>query len=307
MNAVLRDPPAFFNRGPSPLARLTFFSIVAVVLMIADHHFKAVDALRFAISVAVEPVQRAAAWPVRATSDVLAYFGEQKRLLEENESLRLQVAEYAREAQATRLLRSEQALLVKGTGSRYAELSTPAEILYHAKKFGAHRLIIDRGATQGVRPGMIVINGDGVVGQITQTGPTTSTLTLATAKDQSIPVLVERNGLRAIAVGAGDGNSLELPFLPGSAELQVGDKLVTSGIDGIYPAGLQVGTVESVDRNAALTYPKVRIKPVSAVLSHRLVMVLNKLPVDEFPPADVKPADAKKAKARAVVQRERRN
>jgi rod shape-determining protein MreC len=299
MNAILRDPPAFFNRGPSPLARLTFFGLLAVVLMIADHHFKAVDSLRVAIGAAVEPIQRAAAWPVRATTDVLNYFGDQHRLLAENENLKRRVAEYAREAQATRLLRAEQTLLTQATGNRYAEISTPAEVLYYAKRAGSHKLIIDRGLTQGVKPGMIVINDTGIVGQITQAGPTTSALTLATAKDQSIPIMIERSGMRAIAVGTGDAGALDLPFLPGNAELRTGDRVVTSGIDGLYPAGLIVGDIESIDRNAGYTYPKVRIKPASSVGAHRLVMVLNRLPQDEYPTVDIPAAEAnKKTKGR---------
>lgn len=303
MNAILRDPPAFFNRGPSPLARLTFFALLAVALMIADHHFKAVDMLRVAIAAVVEPVQRAAAWPVKITGDVMAYFGEQKRLIAENEQLKRQVAEYSREAQATRLLRSEQALLTRMQGSRYAELSTPAEVLYHAKKPASQKLIIDRGLTQGVRPGMVVVDGEGVVGQITQSGPTTSALTLATAKDHSIPVLVERSGLRAIAVGTGDAGRLDLPYLPGNVDLREGDRLVTSGIDGVYPAGLQVGVVESLDRNAAYTFPKVAVKPATSVHAHRLVMVLTKLPKDELPPPDVPAEPTKKNKGKAAPVR----
>jgi rod shape-determining protein MreC len=285
---------------------LTFFVLVAVVLMIADHHFKAVDMLRVGIGAVVEPVQRAAAWPVKVTGDVLAYFGDQKRLLAENDQLKRQVAEYAREAQATRLLRAEQALLTRMQGSRYAELSTPAEVLYHAKKPGSQKLIIDRGLTQGVRPGMVVIDGEGVVGQITHSGPTTSALTLATAKDHSVPVMIERTGLRAIAVGTGDAAALDLPYLPGNADLREGDLLVTSGIDGVYPAGLQVGVVESVGRNAAYTFPKVRVRPAASVNANRLVMVLTKLPKDELPVADVPEPPAKKNKSKAATPRRAR-
>jgi rod shape-determining protein MreC len=301
MNAILRDPPAFFNRGPSPAARLTFFAVLAVLLMIADHHFKAVSALRFTIGVLVEPVQRAAAWPVNATSHLMQYLVDQRQLIAENESLRAKLTDYARDAQAARLLRSEQMLITGMKTSRFNGDGLPAEVLYGAKKPLAKKLIIDKGVSHGVRPGMVVIDGTGVVGQITAGGPTTSELTLMTAKDHSIPVLVERTGLRAIAVGSGDPGTLELPYLPGAADVREGDTLVTSGIDGTYPPGLTVGTVQTVERSAAYNFPKVAVRPASAVDRHRLVMVLLHDVSAALPPVDIpSPAPDERRKRRAL-------
>jgi rod shape-determining protein MreC len=121
---------------------------------------------------------------------------------------------------------------------------------------------------------MPVIDGSGVVGQITSVGTFTSEVTLVTEKDQSVPVMLVRNGLRAVAVGSGKDGSIDIPFMPTAADIQNGDVFVTSGIDGTYPPGLVVATVTSVEKNAAYVFAKVVARPAAGVDNHRYVMVL---------------------------------
>lgn len=273
---IARDPPAFFHRGPSPLARLTFFTIAAIALMIADHRFHALETVRLSLSVLAHPVQQLATVPGEAVSRVGEYFASQERLLRENQELKAKVLEQSAAAQEARLLRAEQAhLLEMAPGkSRYADNGSIAEVLYSARNPFTRKIVIDKGLTHSMSAGMPVIDGTGVVGQVTSVGTFTSEVTLVTEKDQSVPVILVRNGLRAVAVGSGKAGAIEIPFMPASADVQNGDTFVTSGIDGTYPPGLVVATVTSVEKNAAYVFAKIIAKPAAGVDNHRYVMVL---------------------------------
>lgn len=273
---MIREPPPFFHRGPSPLARLTFFTIFAVALMIADHRFHALEAVRMSLTVLANPIQQLAGTPAAALRRMGDYFANQDRLLRENQDLKVKVLEQSAAAQEARLLRAEQEhLLAMSPGkSRYAEGGMIAEVLYTARNPFVRKIVVDKGLTQGLKAGMAVIDGEGVVGQVTAVGTFTSEVTLVTEKDQSVPVMLVRNGLRAIAVGSGKDGSIDVPFMPVSADVQNGDVFVTSGIDGTYPPGLVVAKVASVEKNAAYVFAKIMAKPAAGVENHRYVMVL---------------------------------
>jgi rod shape-determining protein MreC len=152
---------------------------------------------------------------------------------------------------------------------------------------------------------MPVIDGTGVVGQVTSVGTFTSEVTLVTEKDQSVPVMVVRNGLRAIAVGSGKDGSIDIPFMPVSADVQNGDVFVTSGIDGTYPPGLVVAEVTTVQKDAARVFAKISAKPAAGVDYHRYVMMLPLSPASAPPPeATADDAPRKSAKDRARARRQ---
>ena len=291
---MIREPPPFFHRGPSPLARLTFFTLAAIVMMIADHRFHALETVRLSLSVLAHPIQQLAAVPSQALGRIADYFASQERLLRENETLKAKVLEQAAAAQEARLLRAEQAHLLSMTPgkSRYADGGTLAEVLYNARNPFTRKIVVDKGLTQGIQAGMPVIDGGGVVGQITSVGTFTSEVTLVTEKDQSVPVMLVRNGLRAIAVGS--GGSIEVPFMPVSADIQNGDVFVTSGIDATYPPGLLVAQVTSVEKNAAYVFAKINARPAAGVDNHRYVLVLP-LPVSAAPRPETKAAEERKS------------
>jgi len=294
---VIHDPPPFFHRGPSPLARLTFFGLVAIGLMIADHRFQALEAVRLSISVLAQPAQRVAALPGEVFERVTDYFASQDRLLRENQALKAQLLEQSASAQQAKLLVKEQELLLgMAPGkSKYASQGMVAEVLYNARNPFIRKVVIDKGLTQGVRSGMPVIDGSGVVGQVTNVGTFTSEVTLLTEKGQSVPVMLVRNGVRAIISGSGKDGSLEVPFMPVSADIQNGDLFVTSGIDGTYPPGLVVAQVTTVEKNAAFVFARIAAKPAAGVDSHRYVMVLP------TPPAAPPAPEAKGEERRRVV------
>jgi len=292
---MIREPPPFFHRGPSPLARLTFFMLFAIGLMIADHRFHALAAVRLSISALVQPVQQAASWPTQVVARFTDYFTSQERLLTENRDLKAKVLEQSALAQEARLLRAEHEYLLaldKGK-SRYAEGGTIAEVVYTARNPFTRKIVVDKGMQQDIKPGMPVIDGTGVVGQITSVGTFTSEVTLVTEKDQSVPVMVLRNGQRAIAVGSGKEGAIDVPFVPLAADVQAGDVLVTSGIDGTYPPGLVVAQVTSVEKNAALPFTRIAAKPLAGVENHRFVLVLPSPPA-AVPRPEAKPSEEAK-------------
>ncbi|HET9579086.1 MAG TPA: rod shape-determining protein MreC [Usitatibacter sp.] len=298
---MIREPPAFFHRGPSPLARLTFFTIFAIALMIADHRFHALEAVRMSLTVLANPIQQLAGAPAAAVRRMGDYFASQDRLLRENQELKAKVLEQSAAAQEAKLLRSEEEhLLSMSPGrSRYAEGGIIAEVLYTARNPFVRKIVVDKGLTQGVKAGMAVIDGEGVVGQITAVGTFTSEVTLVTEKDQSVPVMLVRNGLRAVAVGSGKDGSIDVPFMPVSADVQNGDMFVTSGIDGTYPPGLVVAKVTSVEKNAAYVFAKIVATPVAGVENHRYVMVLP-APAAGPPRPESKGEEKKPAKDRGT-------
>lgn len=297
---MIREPPPFFHRGPSPLARLTFFTLFAIALMIADHRFRALETVRLSLTVLAHPLQQAAALPSEALGRLADYFTNQERLLRENRELRQKVLEQSAAAQEARLLRVEQEHLLGMAPGRspYADGGQLAQVLYSARNPFMRKIVIDKGISHGVQAGMPVIDGTGVVGQVTSAAPFTSEVTLVTEKDQSIPVMVVRNGLRAIAVGSGKDGSIDVPFLPVSADVQNGDLFVTSGVDGTYPPGLLVARVTSVEKNSAFVFSRINAQPAAGVENHRFVLVLRPPPPGPPPPADAKAPRGARGKAK---------
>ncbi len=270
-------PPPFFKRGPAPLVRLFFFASLSLALLIIDARFRYVEGLRSWLALAAYPLQRAATAPIDIAMRVGGYFSTQASLMEENERLRERALANAQDAQRYRALQMEVTELrrVIGAAEKLPVHAAPAEVLYLGRDPYAQKLFIDRGAVQGVRAGSPVADEVGVIGQVTRVHPLVSEVTLITNPDQAIPVEVVRNGLRAVAFGAGGSGMLELRFTPANAEIQNGDHLVTSGIDGTYPAGLAVATVVRVERDAEHTFARVLCKPTAGVERGRYVLVLS--------------------------------
>jgi rod shape-determining protein MreC len=270
-------PPPFFKRGPAPLVRLFFFASLSLALLVIDARFRYVDGLRSWLALAAYPIQRAATAPIDLALRVGGYFSTQASLMEENERLRERSLANAQDAQRYHALQVELAELRRAIGAaeRLPLQARAAEVLYVGRDPYAQKLFIDRGALHAVQPGSPVVDDVGVVGQVTRVHPLVSEVTLISNPDQAIPVEVLRNGLRAVAFGAGGSGMLELRYTPANAEIQNGDQLVTSGIDGTYPAGLAVATVVSVERDAEHPFARVLCKPTAGVDRGRYVIVLS--------------------------------
>ena len=298
--AIHQEP--FFNRGPSPLARLTFFALLAIVIMIADHRFRALDTVRLAVSVVLHPLEQLVAVPGMLAGRVVSYFSSQDRLLQENRELQIRVLELAALGQEAQLLKTEHEHLTRlaRASSRFVNHGVVAEVIRDARNPFNRKILIDKGLAHGLRAGLAVIDGSGVVGQITAVGTFSSEVTLITDKDQSVPVMVVRNGHRAVAVGMGKEGTIDVPFIPVNADIQNGDLFVTSGIDGTYPPGLAVATVTSVEKNTAFMFAKITAKPASGADNHRYVLVLNGAGQEPYPKSDVQSEDRKTQRDKPV-------
>ena len=295
----------FFSRGPSPLARLTFFSLVSIAIMIADHRFQALAFLRLGVSVVLAPIEQTLMLPGKTMQRMGMYFSDQDRLTAENATLKAQVMELSAGHQQAQLIRSERKYFesLSDANKRFGDRGVIAEIIRDARNPFVRKVIIDKGSSHGLRPGLAVIDGTGVVGQLTAVGVLTSEVTLSTEKNQSVPVMALRSGLRAIAVGSGRDGTIDLPFIPVGADIQAGDALVTSGIDGTYPAGLSVAVVTGVDRNPAFQFARISAKPVSGIDQQRFVKVLMQEELQNYPRPDVKADDGKPGRERATPKR----
>ena len=270
-------PPPFFKRGPAPLVRLFFFASLSLALLVIDARFRYAEGLRTWLALAAYPLQRAATAPIELFISMGSFFSTQAHLVQENELLRAKALAAAQDAQRYEAAQAEAAQLRKliGAQERLEVRAIPAEVMYNGRDPYAHKLFIDRGATQGVRPGSPVTDETGVVGQVTRVHALVSEVTLLTDRDQAIPVQVMRNGLRAIAFGGGASGTLELRGMVANADIQANDRLVTSGIDGTYPAGLPVATVVGIERDAENAYARVVCRPAAGVDRGRFVLVLS--------------------------------
>ena len=270
-------PPPFFKRGPAPLVRLFFFASLSLALLVLDARFRYAEGLRGVLALAAYPLQRAATAPVDFLRTVGDYFSTQAQLFEDNAALRAKNLALAQAAQRYETAEAESAQLRRliGAAEKLEVKSTPAEILYAGRDPYSHKIFINLGERQGVKPGSPVADEAGVVGQVTRVHPLVSEVTLITDQDHVVPVQVVRNGLRAIAFGGGPSGMLELRFTAGNAEIQNGDRLVTSGIDGIYPAGLPVATVVRIERDAEHSFARVICRPAAGVDRGRFVLVLS--------------------------------
>ena len=284
-----QPPPPFFKRGPAPLAQLVFFVALSLLMLIADLRFKTLEPARLMIATALWPLQQAVMLPVAGASDAGSYFANLARLQRENADLRERQL-----AQANLLLRQtyleNENRRLRDLLAMQERLDVPAkaaDILFAARDPFTRRVIIDHGSTHEIELGQPVIDDRGVVGQITRVFPLASEVTLLTDKEQVIPVKVARNGLRAVLQGAGSG-VMELKFLPANAEVEAGDLLVTSGLDGIYLPGLPVARVSSIDRDSSYSFARIVCVPEAGVERHGQVLVLGKRVLPVAAPAEEK-------------------
>ena len=275
-----RTPPPFFRQGLPALARLGVFSGLAVLLMLADVRWRVADPLRLALSTVLLPMEHAAALPVRAWEGAGAYFGSLRQAqVAEDAARELLVRMVARAYQADRLAEENarlRALLDLRPALTVASVS--AEVLRESADLFSRRVVIDRGSTHGVMSGAPVVDDRGVLGHVTRVYPLNAEVTLLTDRDAAIPVLNTSTGARGAAfggVGGGANPGLEWRYVAADADVQEGDLLTTSGLDGVYPPGLPVARVAAVERRAESGFARVRLVPTAPASGVRHVLVLE--------------------------------
>ncbi len=291
------SPPPFFKTGPTPLARLLIFALVSFTMLVADARFKYLNVLREIAAVIVYPLQRIASAPAGIARRAGEFFVTHSSLREENARLIQENLGNAPLLHQMKSLQAENAHLrgLLATRERVNAKSVLGEVLYAARDPFSRKIVIDRGLQQEVKSGQPVIDHAGVVGQVTRVYPWLSEVTLITDKDHLVPVLNVRNGLRAVLAGTGNDSALELRFVPLNADFQNGDRLATSGIDGVYPPGLPVAEVSNVERNAAFLFARITCKPLAGVNSHTQVLIVSaEREIPQRPPEEEKPVRVKK-------------
>ena len=288
--------PPLFKQGPSALARLLFFAAFALTLLVADTRFEALRYVRTVLGTALYPVQRSVLAPTQWLSGLASYFESLDRVERDNQQLVREKTELAQTALRAASLDAENAHLRKLAGLREGlqVRSVAAEILYDARDPFSRKVIVDRGTGDGVDRGQPAIVESGVVGQVTRAFAMSSEITLLTDREQAIAVQNLRTGVRGVAYGGGSGGSagtIDLRFMPANVDIKQDDVLVTSGLDGIFPQGLPVARVLSVDRNPAYQFAKILCAPQGGTERNRHVLILltdkpTPRPADE--PAEIK-------------------
>ena len=302
MHHVSADPPPFFHRGPSPLARLAFVTVVSIALMFADTRFKYLEGFRQAAAVILYPAQRAVQLPGEALGWLGAYFASKRNLEDENANLKRELVAQTEVAQEVNRLRDENTKLraLLEMGKRYGSGAIAADVLYTGRDPFSQKLFVNRGSDAGIQAGHAVIDELGVVGQVTRVFPGIAEVTLITDKDQAVPVRVERNGVRSVVFGTGAGRAPELRFMAPNADIKQGDKLLTSGIDGTYPAGLAVATVDNIVRETGQMFAKIVVKPLSGADRSVHLLVLSQGAVNPPRPEETNDGDVvKKGRGKA--------
>lgn len=292
-----RSPPPFFKQGPSALSKLVFFSTLSLFLMVADTRFRITQPVRAALATALYPVQWLALQPVRAVQNSSQYMTSLSQANASSDDASKKLALQSLRAGQVEQLQQENNRLRKLLGLR-DQLATSvmaAEVLYDAADPYTRKVIIDKGIVHNVELGSPVLDESGVLGQVTRVHPLVSEVTLVVDRDLAIPVLNVRTGARSVAYGdpTAAGSGLELRFMGSNSDVQQGDLLTTSGVDGVYPPGLPVARISGIERRAESAFAKIYCTPQALVTGARHVMVVK--PVSEqIPPRPDTPEVATK-------------
>jgi len=264
------------GRGGSAGFRFTLYAAVAVVVMYLDQRQHYLEQLRYVLQAAAYPIQLAVNSPPAAWRWISESFESRERLQAENARLRAAQRDLELRSMRYEALARENGEL-RGLAAALppvADRWLAAEIVSVQLSSLRHRLLINRGAVNGVFKAQAVLDDRGLIGQTAHVGPWSAEVILITDPEHAVPVRIERTGLRTIAVGAGDATSLGLPYLPSNADIKSGDLLVTSGLGGVFPEGYPVAHVTEVHRDAVQPLAQVRAEPLAHVDTDSEVMLV---------------------------------
>ena len=283
---------------------MIFFAVLAIALLIVDSRFGTLATFRQGLGSALYPLQRALLVPRDAIGLSVEYTSEVNRLRTENAELRRIEAVNSKLLLQAEQQTAENARLreLMGVREKTAVRTVLGEVLYDARDPFSRRIVLDKGLHHGVLAGQPVIDAKGVVGQVGRVFSHSCEVILLTDRSSTIPIEVQRTGLRTVAYGAGAG-TMELRYLSASADVRIGDLMVTSGLDGIYPAGLPVARLKQIDRTGASSaFSRLVLEPVASVDQAKLLLILlvDRSTLPPPPPPPPEPAGAVAARKRAV-------
>ena len=278
LGSLERSPPPFFKQGTSALTKLVMFSALSFGLMFADQHYNIVQPARWALSLIVYPVQWVALRPQVLWDHFDDVFESKQDALSAVEQARTQLLKQSvRASQVEQLMLENRDLRqLLQLRERLGSPAMAAEVLYEAADPFTRKMILDKGALQGVQTSSPVMDELGILGQVTRVHPLVSEITLVTDREHSIPVLNTRTGARGVAFGeSGGAPLLELRYMATNADIEEGDMLTTSGVDGVYPPGIPVARVVKIERRADSVFARILCESLARVQGARHVMVLE--------------------------------
>jgi rod shape-determining protein MreC len=276
MVTLSSDSRPIIGRGPPLGASFFFLGIVSITLMVMDHRGSYLETAKMWMGAATHPFYAVVQAPFGFWNWLTGSFADRAALREEN----AQLAEELRVARIKALqfdsLNEENRRLraIRAASQGIGERTLIAEIIHVDVDPFRHRVRINKGADDEVFKGQPVLDAFGIVGQVTRVDRYTSEIILISDNEHATPVQVNRNGIRSIAVGTGDMNKLTLPFLTVESDVKRDDLLVSSGLDGVFPAGYPVARITKVDRDPSQTFAVVEAKPLAQLDRAREVLLL---------------------------------
>ncbi|MBU2863108.1 rod shape-determining protein MreC [Reinekea marina] len=268
-----------FTAGPQHGYRFALVAAISLSLLVLDSRFAQVDMLRQAISYLVSPVQSLVTFPSEVIHWSSTTFAERDQLIEENRTLNNQISVLQQKMQKLAVLEAENDRLRRllDASARIESSFMTTEMISVDPDPYSIQVIINRGASDGAYVGQAILDAEGLFGMITQVNSMTSRVVLVADANIAVPVYVNRNGMRSVVIGTGDLNNLELEYVPDTADIVVGDVLVTSGLAGRYPEGYPVAMVVAKEHDPGEPFARIRAKPLAQLnKSKNLLMVFQK-------------------------------
>ncbi len=251
-------------------------TILSIGMMALDHRQQQLESIRSALSVIVYPLQYLVDLPVSASSWVGENLSSRETLLKENNKYKIQQTLFKAQLQKLQSLKAENLRLreLLQASKKVSEHILIGELLSVSLEPFTRQILINKGSNDEVYLGQPLVDAEGAMGQIIHVGPFSSSAMLITDANHAIPVQVNRNGLRAIAVGTGATEKLDIPYLPISADIMEGDLLITSGLGGRFPTGYPVATVTQVIKDPTLPYAAITAVPSAQLEKAREVLLV---------------------------------
>lgn len=252
------------------------FILASIMLMTMDHRHGHLESVRYALSVVIYPVQSVVDIPAKITNWAMESLVTHHKLLKENRRLREEQLLLSSRLQRFEILEAENRRLRKLLESSFklSDKVVIAELLAVDLQPFRHTVVINKGVREGAYDGQPIVDANGIMGQIVHVGPFSSTVLLITDPTHALPVQINRNGLRAIAVGTGQRRSLQLEHLPNNADIREGDLIVSSGLGSRFPAGYPVGIVSDIVLDPAEPFAKVTVIPSAKLERSREVLLV---------------------------------
>ena len=276
MVTLSSDSRPIIGRGPPLGARFFFLAVVSITMMVLDHRGGYMEQTRSWLQTAMTPLYSVVEMPFHAWDWLTGSFTDRAALRAENAKLndelraaRVKLLRFDAMTEENRRLRA-----IRNASQGIGERTLIAEIVRIDVDAYRHRARINKGSEDGVFKGQPVLDAFGIVGQVTQVDRVGAEIIMISDNEHAIPVQVNRNGIRSIAVGTGDIHRLSLPFLTIESDVKPDDLLVSSGLDGIFPAGYPVAQITKVQRDPAETFAVVEARPLAQLDRSREVLLL---------------------------------